>query len=164
MSKKKEKKVSSHHPKLIGISIIIATLTILTLPLLISLYTNNAAELKQKQASQAHCLNAAYANYDTAWKAADKDGDGKISYKDGASDIITSYFDSVLTCYRAHKTPESNALIADYTKRRQEETDKYTTWLASVQNQETIQPQNENNRSMVCISNSAGSSTYTYCQ
>lgn len=162
---------NSHH-KAIGISIIVTVLAVLTAPLAISYFTNsndtkNQAVLQQDsqmQASQAQCLNNAYTSYETVWKAADKDGNGGVSYKDGATDITTSYFDSVIACYRTHKTADSDSYIAEYQTKRQQEVDKYTAWLESLKQPTYIQtPSNSYSSGMNCTSNSIGSSTYTRC-
>lgn len=158
---------NSQH-KAIGVSVIVTVVVILTAPLIFSyIDTNNQAAVQQNsqsQASRAQCLNDAYTNYEKAWKAADKDGDGSVSYRDGATDITTSYFDSVITCYRAHKTAESDGYIADYQTKRQQEIDKYTAWLESSKQPTYIQtPSNSYSSGISCTSNSIGSSTYTRC-
>lgn len=162
---------NSHH-KAIGVSVIITVLAVLTAPFIFSYIgnrndTNNQAAVQQDsqvQASQAQCLNDAYTSYETAWKAADKDGDGGVSYRDGATDITTSYFDSVIACYRTHKTADSDGYIADYQTKRQQEVDKYTAWLESSKQPTYIQtPGNSYSSGMNCTSNSIGSSTYTRC-
>lgn len=161
----------SHH-KAIGISIIVTVLAVLAAPFVISQFTNsnnakNQAAVQQDsrvQASQAQCLNDAYTSYETAWKAADKDGDGGVSYRDGATDITTSYFDSAISCYRTHKTADSDGYIADYQTKRQQEVDKYTAWLESSKQPTYIQtPSNSYSSGMNCTSNSIGSLTYTRC-
>lgn len=162
---------NSHH-KAIGVSVIIMVLAVLAAPFIISQITgrNNASNQaavqqdSQVQASQAQCLNDAYTSYETEWKAADKDGDGGVSYRDGATDITTSYFDSVIACYRTHKTADSDSYIADYQTKRQQEVDKYTAWLESSKQPTYIQtPSNSYSSGMNCTSNSIGSSTYTRC-
>jgi len=162
---------NSHH-KAIGVSVIITVLAVLAAPFIISQITgrNNASNQaavqqdSQVQASQAQCLNDAYTSYETEWKAADKDGDGGVSYRDGATDITTSYFDSVIACYRTHKTADSESYIADYQTKRQQEVDKYTAWLESSKQPTYIQtPSNSYSSGMNCTSNSIGSSTYTRC-
>ncbi len=162
---------NSHH-KAIGISVIVTVLAVLAAPFVISQFTNsndtkNQAAVQQDsqvQASQTQCLNDAYTSYETAWKAADKDGDGGVSYRDGATDITTSYFDSAIACYRTHKTADSDGYIADYQTKRQQEVDKYTAWLESSKQPTYIQtPSNSYSSGMNCTSNSIGSSTYTRC-
>lgn len=162
---------NSHH-KAIGVSVIVTVLAVLAAPFVISQFTNsndtkNQAAVQQDsqvQASQAQCLNDAYTGYETAWKAADKDGDGGVSYRDGATDITTSYFDSAIACYRTHKTADSDSYIADYQTKRQQEVDKYTAWLESSKQPTYIQtPSNSYSSGMNCTSNSIGSSTYTRC-
>lgn len=116
------------------------------------------------QAEQAKCLNDAYASYESGWKAADKDGDGKVAYSDGATDVTTVYYDAAIQCYRTYKTDDSQSSISDFQAKRQQETDKYTAWLESTKQPMYVPSYNNNYRSsMSCRSSSIGSSVYTTC-
>lgn len=169
--KVQKQELRSNH-KLIGTLIILATLTALLLPPTIvyvntrNSNTQTAADNTNTQigSAQAACLNDTYNKYEKDWKAADKDGDEKVSYGDGASDITTAYYDAAIECYRTYKTNDSNEYIADYQAKRQQETDKYTAWLESSRQSTYVPTYNNDYRSsMSCRSNSIGSSVYTTC-
>lgn len=118
----------------------------------------------QIQANQAQCLNDAHVVYMEAWSAADKDGDGSIAYSDGATEITTTYFDAAISCYRTHRTSDSDGYIADYQAKRQQEVDKYNTWVQAMGNAASRNSSQSNYRSsMSCTSRSIGSSVYTDC-
>ena len=116
---KKQKNPGSKH-KVIGISIIVLTLGALITPAIIA-YMSNRIDSNplvsnteaQMQANQASCLNEAYGQMEKKWEAADKDGDDKVSYSDGATDITTAYYDDAISCYRTYKTNDSDGFIAD---------------------------------------------------
>ena len=112
--------------------------------------------------SQYQCLDDAHNAYNTAWDNADTDGDGKLSYADGSHNITTNYYDAAISCYRSHKTADSNSYIADYQAKRQQEVDKYNTHIEAVGNA-AAGARNNSSSSMNCTSNSIGSSTYTRC-
>lgn len=169
MNKKQEDRGSKH--KVIGVSIIVLTIGALIIPAIIA-YANNKIDSNplassteiQTQASQASCLNEAYDQMEKKWKAADKDGDDKVSYQDGATDITTAYYDDVISCYRAYKTDDSDSFITDYQAKRQQETDKYTAWLEASKQPTYVPSYNNNYKSSInCRSSSIGSSTYTTC-
>ena len=155
-----ENKASSHH-KLIGVSIIVVTLAVLLSPIIFGyLNTQKNLDSNSTYASQAKCLDNAYTAYDKAWKAADKDGDDMVSFRDGSTDIINSYYDSVISCYREYKTENSEEYIADYKAKRQQEVDKYNKWLESSKSTSS----NSGYRSSIsCTSSSIGSTTFTNC-
>ena len=104
-----------------------------------------------------------------AWNDADKDGDGSVSYADGATSITTSYFDGVISCYRTYKTSDSEDYIADYQAKRQQEVDKYTdtAWLESqkstVIQKVDYQIQSPVRTGLSCSSSAIGSTVYTHC-
>ncbi len=162
----KIKTQNSHH-KAIGISVIVAVLVVLAVLFAISQMagrndTDNQASVQQ--ASQAQCLNDAYTAYEKSWKDADKDGDGSLSFQDGATNITTSYYDAAIACCRTNKTADSNDYIADYQTERQQEVDKYTAWLEASRQPTHVQtPSNSYSSGMNCTSNSIGSSTYARC-
>lgn len=162
---------NSHH-KAIGISVILTVLAVLAAPFVINQIANrndsgNQVAMQQDsqiQTNQAQCLNDAYTTYEKTWKDADKDGDGSLSFQDGATNITTSYYDAAIACYRTNKTADSNDYIADYQTKRQQEVDKYTAWLEASKQPTYIQtPSNSYSSGMNCTSNSIGSSTYTRC-
>lgn len=162
----------NHSPKTTTISAIVTTLVLVFVFLFIAQGINHGnidtqTKLQQDnqiQASQDQCLNDAYTSYEKSWKSADKDGDGNISFRDGATDIKTAYYDSVIACYRTYKTVDSENYIADYQTKRQQEVDKYTAWLESSKQSTYVQtPTNSYSSGVSCTSSSIGSSTYTHC-
>ena len=134
------------------------------------LYNRDSRQQEQQanrdeiQKNQIQCLNSASENYKKNWNEADKDGDGSVSYSDGATTITTSYYDAAISCYRAYKTDDSDDYIADYQTKRQQEVDKYTTWLEASKQPTYVSTGSSGYRSsMSCTSDSIGSSTYTHC-
>lgn len=170
----KDEIVKSNH-KLIGTLVILATLTALILPATIAYVSNRDSNNGNEQATasdsssqlyagQAKCLNDAYSSYENSWNNADQDGDKKVSYSDGATDITTAYYDNVISCYRTYKTVDSNNYITDYQMKRQQETDKYTAWIESSKQPTYVPSYNNDYRSSInCSSNSIGTSVYTTC-
>ena len=169
----KQEIVKSNH-KLIGTLVILATLTALILPATIAYVSNSSSDndlatsndsSSQLYADQAKCLNDAYSSYGNNWKNADQDGDKKVSFSDGATDITTAYYDNAISCYRAYKTVDSNSYITDYQMKRQQEIDKYTAWIESSKQPTYVPSYNNDYRSSInCSSNSIGTSVYTTCR
>jgi hypothetical protein len=166
---KTQEKQSGLKHKVIGVSVIVVTLAALLAAPTIAYLSNRVDSNTQNsnvaaQTEQAKCLNDAYTSYESGWKAADKDGDGKVAYNDGATDVTTAYYDAAISCYRTHKTNDSESSISDFQAKRQQETDKYTAWLESSK-QPTYVPSYSNNyrSSMSCRSSSIGASVYTTC-
>lgn len=126
--------------------------------------SNEATSQQADQASigQYQCLDDAYNAYNSSWDKADTDGDGKVSYSDGSSTITTNYYDAVISCYRTHKTADSESYIADYQAKRQQEVDSYNAYIQAVGNA-AAGARNNSSSGMNCTSNSIGSSTYTRC-
>lgn len=162
----------NHSHKTTTISAIVTTLVLVFVFLFIAQGINHGStdtqtklqQDNQIQVSQDQCLNDAYKSYEKSWKSADKDGDGNISFRDGATDIKTAYYDSVIACYRTYKTVDSENYIADYQTKRQQEVDKYTAWLeSSKQSTYTHTLANSYSSGISCTSSSIGSSTYTHC-
>lgn len=154
--------------QIIGALIIII---VLSTPFVIGLVINtlhaNSSNTDQLHINQARCLDDAHAKYMKAWNDADKDGDGSVSYADGATSITTSYFDGVISCYRTYKTSDSEDYIADYQAKRQQEVDKYTAWLESqkstVMQKVDYQIQSPVRTGLSCSSSAIGSTVYTHC-
>jgi len=143
-------KANSSH-KVIGITIVILTLGALTVPALIS-YQNN--KTFDRQINLNSCLSNAAHSYEANWAEADKDGDGRVSYSDGATNITTTYYDANIQCYRTYRVKDSDEYIADYQTKRQQETDSYSTWLESL---------NSSKPTTNCYSTITGSTIQTTC-
>ena len=167
-SQKNKKNKSTLRYQIIGVLIIII---VLSAPFIVSFVINtlqaNSSNIEQLHINQARCLDDAHAKYMKAWNDADKDGDGSVSYADGATNITTSYFDGVISCYRTYKTSDSEDYIADYQAKRQQEVDKYTAWLESqkstVIQKVDYQIQSPVHTGLSCSSNTIGSTVYTHC-
>ena len=147
--------------KTLGIFAIVIGLAIITGPVLIGYFISKNDESKLQSVNKTNsiisnkntCLNEAYSNLQSEWGAADTDGDGKLSYADGASDITTRYYDKFISCHRNYKTEDSEGQISDLQQKRQQEQDNYNTWLSTANQKNTTQ----------CTSNGIGNSVYTTC-
>ncbi len=160
ISLKSEKNNQVNH-KAVGILIILLVLLAFSTPMLVSLLNNNGASTSTSiMASTSNtlstCIDAANSSYTSQWKAADKDGNGQVAYADGASSITTNYYDAMISCYQTNKVSDSESVIADYQQKRQQETDKYNTWVSS-QKQPTYRAP------VSCVSNTIDSTAYTNC-
>lgn len=172
----KQQSAGSKH-KVIGIAIIVATLGVFVILPIAMANSNNTSSSKntidtsslestikaKTLTAQGECLDGASGNYDKTWKAADKDGDGSVAYSDGATDITTSYYNAVISCYQTYKTDDSPGYIADYQAKRQQETDKYTAWLESLKQPTYTPSYNDYRPSISCRSSSVGYSIQTTC-
>lgn len=151
-------------PWLVAASVIVLGLVVLTT---LEDGSNDAEEQQDVSAQnyetnliseQRRCLDEASERYNANWKAADKDGDGKLAYADGSTNITTTYFDDQISCHRIWKTSDSDGYITDLQAKRQQEVDTYNAWLGALSNATTSQ-----NSPISCTTNTIGSYTYTNC-
>jgi len=99
------------------------------------------------------CLSTAYENYQAAFSAADKNGDGKVLFVDGYTTIETSYIDAQINCYRNFGDTDKDKWVADLQAKRQQAVDTYNAWQNSLSNN---QPSTNQQRPTYCTSTTYG--------
>lgn len=155
----------SHQKKTTVVSLFIIIAIIIATPVISQAITSGQAKERYNQeiaASQSQCLDRARDTYQKLWDQADKDHDGDVSYKDGASDITISYYNTAIDCYRILKTEDSQSMIADYKEKRSQEESRYKAWLESLK-QPTPSVQYAPPRLINCTSSTTGDFTHTSC-
>lgn len=119
-----------------------------------------------KENVQQKCLSDAETRYQDAWKSADSDGDGKLTYQNGFLSLTTNFYDDQINCYFLHKTATSDSRIADIQSKRQQEVDKYKAYLEAVSSAARSANSSRYNNSKTpvsCWSKALGEYTYTNC-
>ena len=155
----------SHQSRIVVVALCVVIASIVAIPTVIHQVTTSRAKEqydRETVASQSQCLDRARDTYQKLWDQADKDHDGDVSYKDGASDITISYYNTAIDCYRILKTEDSQSIIADYKEKRSQEESRYKAWLESLK-QPTPSVQYAPPRLINCTSSTTGDFTHTSC-
>ena len=109
-------------------NLVIGIVSLLLIVTCISLFIANRSDNSQ---AQSKCLDDAHKTYKAQWdQKADKEG--SVSYSDGWLDINTAYYDAEVNCYRTDSTSDSDACVSDIQAQRKQDTDKYNTWVNSI--------------------------------